>query len=272
MFVAQELRKGTTRHCQVLIICVHNYFMPLVSCPYSIRVQGSQFSGLPSTDGFDIIITEFLLNMEPLGNLLSTRDQLQSGCTISLLECLCKTREALASDTRDNIFSKLGMVETSAAAIAPRPNYHKSCGKVQVELVKNFLKREQDLYIICLAGVQAKQHQSPSWLPDWGPVDERPMYPLRCSWGKESLDWPTYKAAEATTPSVKLCSEIKIECEGVLFDEIDGSSGDPWGNYEDQRLVRQSKSKNCRYTTQETAFTALWRTVVANEGHSGSSL
>ena len=208
-------------------------------------------------------------NMEPLQNLLSMRDQLQNGCTISLLECLFRTREALASDTRDNIFSKLGLVETSAAAIAPRPNYHQSSGEVQVELVKNFLKREQDLYIICLAGVQAKQHQSPSWLPDWGPAGVRPFYPLRCSWGRGSLDWPTYKAAGATIPSVKLCSEIKIECEGVLFDEIDGFSGDPWGNSEDQRLVRQSKSENCRYTTQETAFTALWRTVVANTNRWG---
>ena len=202
--------------------------------------------------------------MEPLRNLLSTRDQLQNGCTISLLECLCRTREVLASDTRDNIFSKLGLVETSAAGVAPRPNYHKSSGEVQIEFVKSFLKREQDLYIICLAGVQAKQHHSPSWLPDWGPVGVRPLYPLRCSWGRGSLDWPTYKAAEATIPSVKFCSEITIECEGVLFDEIDGTSGDPWGKNEDQRLARQSKSKDCRYTTQETAFTALWRTVVAN--------
>ncbi|KAL9118772.1 MAG: hypothetical protein Q9187_004678 [Circinaria calcarea] len=68
-------------------------------------------------------------------NLLALRRYLQSGKTVSLLMCLSATRDSLASDPRDQLFAKLGMVGPETAVIC-RPDYHRGTEAV-VEFLHN---------------------------------------------------------------------------------------------------------------------------------------
>ncbi len=200
---------------------------------------------------------------DPMRNLLKIRRYLQSGKTISLLTCLSMTRESLASNPRDYIFAKLGLFGPRATEIC-RPDYRRSTYDICKTFAESYISNEKDLYIICLAGMTPRRVASfPSWLPDWGSA--RPAYPLRCSWAENLLSWPHYDAARGTKADVEfLHNETILKCHGILCDEIDGVSFDPWVHQEQDRMGLQSLYNNCAYLTDQESFQALCRTVTAD--------
>lgn len=204
-------------------------------------------------------------DLERLLSPLRMRFYIQRGRPIGCLASLWLTKDTIASDPRDLLFAKYGLIGPKALQLCP-PDYTISFEQACTEFAWTYIQKEQDLSIICCAGIPLNERRStfPTWLPDWGP--SKPSYPLRCSWGNGTAEWPRWKASGDTLPSVQLLSNRRIlEAEGVFVDAVDGMQFDPWCKRESEyREGAQSKSHTSAFCTQFDAFTALYRTVVAD--------
>jgi hypothetical protein len=137
--------------------------------------------------------------LDPMRNMFELRSRLKCGQQMGLLTCLWMTRDTLATDRRDYLFAKLGMMGEKASSLC-MPNYYKSLHEIDLRFLQAYIRSEGDLYIICHAGMAPRANGKASWVPDWG--SSRPAYPLRCSWSGSSSDWPSYDAAGGSLPVV----------------------------------------------------------------------
>lgn len=163
-----------------------------------------------------------------LRHMYTIRNRLRHGEPIGILKCLSMTRDSLASDSRDYLYGKLGLIGDRAAALR-KPNYRDTTLDVCRAFTENYIRNEGDLYIICLAGMAPRSSSSPlpSWLPDWGFA--RPSYPLCCGWSDRLSAWPMFDAAQGAKPEVELLeNSLVLKCQGIIFDDIDGVQFDPW--------------------------------------------
>lgn len=145
-----------------------------------------------------------------------------------MLPILRKTKRSVASDPRDLLFAKYGLIGKKAIALYA-PEYTSPFDTVCRNFAWEYIRQEQDLSTFCYAGISSNERRAsfPTWVPDWGP--RRPAYPFTSSWSGEAEDWPTYQAAGNTIPSVHLLENGRVlEAEGVVFDTIDGVQFDPW--------------------------------------------
>jgi hypothetical protein len=203
-------------------------------------------------------------------NLMSLRRRLQQGEQLSALATLQMTRLTNATDPRDHLFAKIGLSGRELIELCP-PDYDAKAEDIWFTFLSEYVKQKQDLYVICLAGMQPRTyHKLPSWLPDWGP--SKPQYML-CSLftGKQ---WPFFDAAGGTAAVASISSDriepdIILKCKGRVVDTVDGVAGDPWWADRPTSL-RQSQCKKNAYKTQVGAFEALVRTVTANTNRMGS--
>ncbi|KAI4934609.1 hypothetical protein J4E85_002467 [Alternaria conjuncta] len=208
--------------------------------------------------------------LDPARNLMNLRRRLQEGEQLSALATLQMTRLTNATDPRDHLFAKIGLSGKELIELCP-PDYDAKAEDIWFTFLKEFIKQKQDLYVVCLAGMQPRAyHALPSWLPDWGP--SKPQYMLTSLYtGKQ---WPFFDAAGgaaavATISSDRIEPGIFLRCKGVVIDTVDGVAGDPWWTDRPTSL-RQSRCKKNAYGTQIAAFEALVRTVTANTNRMGA--
>jgi hypothetical protein len=167
-------------------------------------------------------------DLEPMLNLLRMRTHFQQGKALGQLAILSLTRESEASDPRDAIYAKYGLMGQTALTLYARDDtvpFETVCK----EFAWAYIQSKKDLSILCYAGISAGEHRTalPTWVLDWGAF--KPRYPLQCSWSGEATNWPRYNAAMSTAPSVRLVEDIRIlEAEGILIDTVDGVQTDPW--------------------------------------------
>lgn len=81
----------------------------------------------------------------------------------SLIQVLGKKRSSKATDTRNAVFSKLGLARNSAALIVP--SYDHGAAQVFTNFVRSYLEKAGSLYTICLAASTGLE--LPSWALDW---------------------------------------------------------------------------------------------------------
>jgi hypothetical protein len=204
-------------------------------------------------------------DLERLLGPLRMRLYIRQGRRLGCLPSLFLTKDTIASDSRDLLFAKYGLIGAKAVQLYS-PDYTTSAEKVCTEFAWAYIQQEQDLTILCYAGIPLNKRRPnfPTWLPDWGP--SKPSYALKCSWSNNVTDWPHWKASGDTLPSVQLSSDGRIlEAEGAFVDAVDGVQFDPWckRDFESQEGA-QSKSRTVAFNTRAEAFEALYRTVVAD--------
>lgn len=204
-------------------------------------------------------------DLERLLSPLRMRLYIQQGRRLGCLPSLFLTKDTIASDPRDLLFAKYGLIGAKAVQLYS-PDYSASVEKVCTEFAWAYIQQEKDLTILCYAGIPLNTRRStfPTWLPDWGP--SKPSYPLKCSWSNNVTDWPHWKASGDTLPSVQLLSGGRIlEAEGVFVDAVDGVQFDAWCKHNfERREGAQSKSRATAFKSHAEAFEALYRTVVAD--------
>lgn len=204
-------------------------------------------------------------DLERLLNPLRMRLYIRQGRKLGCLPSLFLTKDTIASDPKDLLFAKYGLIGTKAVRLYS-PDYSSSVEKVCTEFAWQYIQQEQDLSILCYSGIPLNKRRStfPTWLPDWGP--SKPSYPLQCSWSNDGIAWPNWRASGNTLPAVQLLDNGRIlDAEGTFIDLIDGVQFDPWckSDVERQEGV-QSKSRTTAFKTHADIFEALYRTVVAD--------
>jgi hypothetical protein len=106
--------------------------------------------------------------LDPMRNMFELRSRLKCGQQMGLLTCLWMTRDALATDRRDYLFAKLGMMGEKASSLC-MPNYYKSLHEIDLRFSQAYIRSEGDLYIICHAGMllgpTGKLHGCPTGAP-----------------------------------------------------------------------------------------------------------
>jgi hypothetical protein len=204
-------------------------------------------------------------DLEVMLHMVRIRIYLQQGKTPGLLPILRRTKNSEASNLRDLLFAKYGMMGDRAVALCA-PDYDLSAERVCTAFAWAYIQHENDLSILCDAGISSNERRRgyPTWVPDWG--HHRPAYSLACSWSGQATDWPNYKAAGDTKPSVRLCGGDRVlETEGILVDSVDGVQFDPWCHRSPERKEgSQSVSRQKAFGSNAAAFEALYRTVVAD--------
>lgn len=204
-------------------------------------------------------------DLERLLSPLRMRLYIQQGHKLGCLPSLFLTKDTIASDPKDLLFAKYGLIGSKAVQLYS-PDYTASVEQACTEFAWAYIKQENDLTILCYAGIPLNRRRSsfPTWLPDWGP--SKPSYPLKCAWSNNATDWPHWKASGDTQPVVQISNSGRVlQVEGILVDAVDGVQFDPWckRDSEHQQGV-QSKSRNTAFNTHAETFEALFRTTVAD--------
>lgn len=200
--------------------------------------------------------------LDPISNMLDLRRIRKSGERVGPLTYLWKSRESLASDSRDYLFAKLGLLDDEISTLC-KPTYYQPPLVICREFAKAYILTKGDLSIICFAGMSPRNNGQASWVPNWG--YSRPAYPLLCSTGGSPSDWPSYNAARGTRPIVEFPAEVVLRCTCIFLDEVDGVQFDPWcHDPPESKSGVQSQSHNCAYASEEGMFEALFRTTVAD--------
>lgn len=199
-------------------------------------------------------------------NLIGLRHRLHQGhrSRIHPLMQLSLTRRAHASDIRDRLFSKYGIIGGQTAALCP-PNYSLQAVDVFRMFFNNYVGLTADLSILCHAGMDFElQGPWPSWLPHWNSA--RHVYPILCALSGSRSDWPTWNTSRDVPADVSfVITDNVLRCRGMILDEVDGVQFDPWckKDWEDATGI-QSQSNQNAYGGIEDSFEALWRTLVAD--------
>ncbi|EUC38294.1 hypothetical protein COCCADRAFT_22172 [Bipolaris zeicola 26-R-13] len=200
--------------------------------------------------------------LDPFLFLSRMRIFMQTGKKLEVLPLLWLTKQTLASDSRDILFAKYGLLGDKATTLCS-PAYTAPFDGICRRFLEAYIEKEKDLSIICNAGLSFNGRTSklPSWLPDWG--TSNPAYPLQCSWDG---GWPVYRASGNMVPDVRFSEDgSALYAKGIMIDTIDGIQFDPWcrESFECGK-GRQSQSETCAYGDGEELFEALYRTVVAD--------
>jgi hypothetical protein len=209
--------------------------------------------------------------MDPMWNLFELRHRLKqqgqakSGKHIGPLTYLSRTRQSRASDPRDRLFAKFGMIGDQANTLCT-PNYALPPTHIYRTFFAAYVAETEDLYIVCHAGLgfNPEAPSKPTWLPTWSP--SKHPYALRCCWSGGKSDWPMYNAAGGSKPAIRIdVGEGILSTQALLFDEVDGIQWEPW--WCGENVVKQgfqTESDECAYESTEEAFHALRRTLVAD--------
>ncbi|CAI6342528.1 unnamed protein product [Periconia digitata] len=205
-------------------------------------------------------------DLERMLILVRIRTFWRSGGVPDILAILRITRESVGTDYRDLLFAKYGLMDEHARALFA-PDYTTSFQTVFKDFAHSYIRLRCDLSILSFAGISEFQRQErlPSWVPHWGP--HKPAYPLLCSWENNEAEWPAYKAAGSTLPSVQVLLDGNVlRAVGFLVDSVDGMQFDPWcipgsGGIPEGR---QSTSTRAAFCSSAETFEALYRTLVAD--------
>jgi hypothetical protein len=176
-----------------------------------------------------------------------------------------------ATDPRDKVFAYLGIAKDGRMMV---PDYTASVQKVYIDVVKFYLKEDQNMDIICAHHRGYNTISLPSWVPDWSigrtstqswTVDSNGQSPyhaastsrrIRSSGiyvSSESEDFPTL---EVSGVCVGLISEMADSIDPKLFET------DDW-----VRKIRSWLPENItsrQYLNGETNFRAFFRTIMVD--------
>ena len=156
----------------------------------------------------------------------------------------------MASDSRDRIFSVLGMITSRDRKMIGNPEYSSSTELQFATLVRSFWHEYGSLDIICFVHLFSRyagltdpgpNHSVPWWVPDWrAMIDFASPVPLMVSQSASHsignfrpLRSTTWKASYDAPGShfrkqanVRFSDDLKeLWCDGVILDTIDGLGG-----------------------------------------------
>lgn len=157
--------------------------------------------------------------LDPFRFLSRMRIFMQTGKKLEVLLLLWLTKQTLASDSRDILFAKYGLLGDKATTLCS-PTYTAPFDGIFRRFLEAYVEKEKDLSIVCNTGLSFNGHTTklPLWLPDWG--TSNPAYPLQCSWDG---GWPVYNTSGNTALDVRFSGDGSIlYAKGIMIDTIDG--------------------------------------------------
>ncbi|KAL5313099.1 hypothetical protein ACEPPN_019526 [Leptodophora sp. 'Broadleaf-Isolate-01'] len=209
----------------------------------------------------------------------------------SLLEHLILSRGNGATDSRDKVYSLLGMAEDlEDSGIYPCYDNANSAAKVYQKVSELYISRGHTIGILHHSGLPQRIEGLPTWIPDWS---FRSRFPFKTSLyncsgttiPRTSLDPGTpiitIRVAFLDTfmvPTLK-CNFRSIESTGYLIQAGPGLTPPPQTT-SDEHMRRQihlcadltsNNLLTSPYFTGEDLDEALWRTLTANRGWAGEN-
>ncbi|KAF2655329.1 hypothetical protein K491DRAFT_658648 [Lophiostoma macrostomum CBS 122681] len=156
-----------------------------------------------------------------------------------------------ATDTRDRVYSSLGLIGKRNRRLIGKPDYESSVEQVYAGLVERFWREYGCLDIICFThlfnrdakniGCEERQGILPSWAPDWRAFVQSSPVPLMASQSSTqemigncrplaTKKWTaTYRATGKdlrNKAKVRFAKNLKeMWCDGVILDVVDGLGG-----------------------------------------------
>ncbi|MCJ1258430.1 hypothetical protein MMC24_006263 [Lignoscripta atroalba] len=180
------------------------------------------------------------------------RSRLASGEALKIMGMLELTRYCNSTDDRDKLYGILGLVQDVTIA---NPTYRIPSHEVFRDLARSWIEAYKSLDIISMDAPRRQDIQLPSWTPDFGSNVQ----------GRIAINYGRSYAAKETVSAVEFSSSDTIlSCQGVCVDEIDGLGFDPWGANQADKSIVQPRHRNSVYKSENSTFSALWRTTVAD--------
>ncbi|KAK0656997.1 heterokaryon incompatibility protein-domain-containing protein [Cercophora newfieldiana] len=167
--------------------------------------------------------------------------------SLPLVGTLAYTATSRVTDSRDRLYSLLGLASPIDREVVGQPDYESDPELVFARLVQSFVEKHESLDIVCLAavlrGLRSKEalntgYDLPSWVPDWsiellhsGPVPSMASQSARAHIGNlrpmHSIDFSCmYAACGSMGPRVRFSEDLLgMTCGGILVDRVDGLGG-----------------------------------------------
>jgi len=194
------------------------------------------------------------------------REQKQNR-TCDLLQILNLTRIYVASDPLDKIYGVLGLAK-DAERIMPKPDYSLSIDRLLQSLVIAMIDSHQNLDFLSLVSLHRLPMSKPSWFPD-PEVDFRNE--INSSLIPKASRTIMFNAAQESTPCAQIVDDLKVlMLRGFQLDVIRDV-----GSASKNRQVGLPRISSPEITINEsdkTAFSAIWRALVAGPRFSENSV
>ena len=182
--------------------------------------------------------------------LLKWYDQIKDN--MPLVGTMAYTATLRATDSKDRLYSLLGVVAAIDREIVGRPDYQSPTSFVYAQFVQSFTRTHKSLDIICLAPwlrsnkadgerslvEKEEEGQLASWAPDWSiHLLRTPPVPCMASQSSsahignfrpvESADFSAiYAASGHHLPKISLSDDfLEMTCTGICLNYIDGLGG-----------------------------------------------
>jgi hypothetical protein len=199
--------------------------------------------------GLNIVIWVTFYTVSEVHILRSIQD---GQLAADLNRLLCLGRNVLATDSRDQLYSLLGLMDPSIVANV-RPDYTASIQSVYMSFAETMIRTTGGLEVLRHCDPLEKQ-ELPSWVPDW-----------RLEPTTESMILSTgiFHTSRSLPAVVSLSdSDNNLTCRGFKFDTFDGF-GCRWTKGWKADSVVQPVNNANPYGDDDDVRAALWKTVTA---------
>jgi hypothetical protein len=184
---------------------------------------------------------------------------------LDLIKTLYHLRPSLCTDPRDKVYGVLGLA-SDAKLIVPAPNYSLTMKGVLINLLEKLTSVRKDIDWLLLAGDLGGDSELPSWCPDL--IRRSPLVSMNTSRSMKDGKNRGFCAASDTEPMVSLTFDpMSCAVERFLVDLIDGLA--PQGGVVDGADVIQPQCQHNAYATDAEAYSAIWKTIVADQDFEG---
>ncbi|KAF7676644.1 hypothetical protein GT037_004856 [Alternaria burnsii] len=139
--------------------------------------------------------------------------ELADGVTFDLLTLLQMTSRFQATDPRDKLYALYGVADSDAELL--EPDYRKPIEEIFTEFVKRWIRKKQNLNIVCSAGIGLLKDGARPQMPSWV-LDHRPCPSMRAfNWG------PHFCADGAKAAAFSFNDDERIlAAKGLHFDSV----------------------------------------------------
>ncbi|KAI1124888.1 hypothetical protein F5Y10DRAFT_248266 [Nemania abortiva] len=282
MWILQEIAQGQ-RNTPVLCgdlttswACVSTVFGLLLNCD---EVVNDFIFQEVAEDGREMKLGELWANLTTVKYLQLVCTAIRKGELFPYNRVLQMGHGVFATDPRDKIYGLLALLHANLASRIP-VDYTASVRRVYLDFVKATIShgfdqpthrevqtpsptsdmshtpiRTTSLDVLCHS-YSATRRDFPTWLPDWS-TPRRVGTPLLFSY--------PFSTSGRSQPQVRFLSDDRIlECQGIIYDRIDGL-GHQWdAKISDPSTVTPSSSTLNPYGSKEAIQQAVWKTFVTD--------
>ena len=186
---------------------------------------------------------------------------------LDLLKTLYHLRFQLSTDPKDKIYGALG-IATDAESIIPHPDYALQMEQITSRLCESMTSWRGNLDWLTLASDHGGQQDLPSWYPDVAGKSHRVS--INTSRFLPNGSSHGFCACKNSKPVTKICAApMSCTFEGFIVDEIGGTDTGSMHEYSINTAVQQ-RSDVSMYTTNFSIYTAIWKTLVADQDFEGT--